>query len=81
VEVGVARGAFPATILGKWHGKRLHGVDPWSEMIQRRQVRRYRIAVWMTSWTLVDEPSRTLTCRDQSELGEPPREAISMAKK
>jgi hypothetical protein len=32
VEVGVARGGFTATILGKWHGKRLHGVDPWSEM-------------------------------------------------
>jgi hypothetical protein len=32
VEVGVGRGGFTATILGKWHGKRLHGVDPWSEM-------------------------------------------------
>ena len=32
VELGVARGEFTATILSTWHGKRLHAVDPWTQM-------------------------------------------------
>jgi hypothetical protein len=34
VEVGVQRGHYAAALLRAWKGRRLHCVDPWSDMTQ-----------------------------------------------
>jgi hypothetical protein len=57
VEVGVQEGKYAAAILKSWKGRRLHCIDPWSDMTadrryidianvsQQEQDRRYQVAI------------------------------------